>query len=209
MAANTLATPVMRLRSPQDVEPIRALMLRVYPPPHGPEAIWSALNLLRHLERFPEGQMVVEAGGILVGTSTVLRVSMEHALQPHTWAAITGSGSLSTHEPDGEVLYGANIAVDPTWQNKGIARLLYEGRIALGRRLGCRIFVAGARIPGYHAVAGEMTPEAYVQEVVEGHRFDPTLSKQLRVGFQVRGVLHDYALDHETKDHAALIALEL
>ncbi len=209
MAANILATPVMRLRTPQDVEPIRALMMRVYPPPHGPEAIWSALNLLRHLERFPEGQMVVEAGGMMVGTSTVLRVSMEHALQPHTWADITGSGSLSTHVPDGDALYGANIAVDPAWQSKGIARLLYEGRIALGRRLGCRVFAAGARIPGYHAVADVMTPEAYVQAVVEGRCFDPTLSKQLRVGFQVRGVLWDYALDHETMGHAALIAMDL
>lgn len=199
----------MRLRTAQDVEAIRELMMRVYPPPHGPEAIWSAVNLLRHLERFPEGQMVVEAGGLMVGTSTVLRVSMEHALAPHTWSWITGSGTLATHEPAGEALYGANIAVDPAWQNKGIARLLYEGRIALGRRLGCRIFVAGARIPGYHAVAGELTPEAYVQEVVAGRRFDPTLSKQLRVGFQVRGVLRDYALDHETMGHAALIALEL
>ena len=61
--------PFLRLRQPEDVAEIRDLMVRVYPPPHGPEAIWSAENLLRHLEHFHEGQLVVEAGRNLVGTA--------------------------------------------------------------------------------------------------------------------------------------------
>jgi GNAT superfamily N-acetyltransferase len=203
------STPVLRrLRRPEDVPGIRDLMVRVYPPPHGPEAVWSAENLLRHIERFPEGQMVVEVGERLVGTSTAQRVPLAAALAPHTWSLITGRGSLSTHDPEGDALYGVNIAVDPAWQDQGIGRLLYQGRIDLARRLGCRAFVAGARIPGYHRVAAEMTPEAYVEAVVAGQIYDPTLSKQLRVGFEVRGVLRDYAHDVETLGHAALIVME-
>ena len=203
------STPVMRLRRPEDVPGIRDLMVRVYPPPHGPEAVWSAENLLRHIERFPEGQMVVEVGERLVGTSTAQRVPLAAALAPHTWSLITGRGSLSTHDPEGDALYGVNIAVDPAWQDQGIGRLLYQGRIDLARRLGCRAFVAGARIPGYHCVAEELSPEAYVEAVVAGRIFDPTLSKQLHVGFQVRGVLREYAHDVETMGHAALIVMEL
>lgn len=209
MDARSPATPVMRLRRPEDVPGIRALMARVYPPPHGPEAIWSAESLLRHLERFPEGQMVVEADAIIIGTSTALRVPMAVALAPHTWSEVTGRGTLSTHDPAGDALYGANIAVDPDWQERGLGRLLYQGRLDLARRLGCRAFVAGARIPGYHRWAGEMTPEAYVAAVAEGKLFDSTLSKQIRVGFQVRGVLRDYAPDPETLGHAALIVMDL
>ena len=175
--------PFLRLRPPEDVAEIR-----VYPPPHGPEAIWSAENLLRHLEHFPEGQLVVEAGRNLVGTATTHRIPLEMALVPHTWSEITGRGSLSTHDPGGDALYGVNIAVDPAWQGRGVGRLLYEARIALARRLGCRAFVAGARIPGYHQVAEAMSPEAYVEAVAAGRIFDPTLSKQLRIGFRVRGV---------------------
>jgi GNAT superfamily N-acetyltransferase len=187
---------------------IRDLMARVYPPPHGPEAIWSAANLVRHLECFPEGQLVVEVEGVLVGTATTHRVPLASALAPHTWSGITGHGSLSTHDPEGEALYGVNVAVDPAWQGRGVGSLLYQGRIALGRRLGCRAFVAGARIPGYHLVAADLSPEAYVAEVAAGRRFDPTLSKQLHLGFQARGVLRDYAPDVETLGHAALIVLE-
>lgn len=201
--------PVLRLRVPEDVGEIRNLMARVYPAPHGPEAIWSAENLRRHLMVFPEGQMVVEAGEHLVGTATAQRVSMAAALAPHTWSGITGHGSLSTHDPAGEALYGVNIAVDPAWQNRGIGRMLYEARIDLARRLGCRAFVAGARIPGYCHHAAIMSPEAYVEAVVAGRLSDPTLSKQLQVGFQVRAVLRDYAHDVETLGLAALIVMEL
>ena len=209
MTALDYPLPMLRLRVPEDVGEIRNLMVRVYPPPHGPEAIWSAENLRRHLAVFREGQMVVEADGHLIGTATSQRVSLATALAPHTWSGITGHGSLSTHDPAGDALYGVNIAVDPAWQGRGVGRLIYEARIELGRRLGCRAFVAGARIPGYRSHAAEMSPEAYVEAVVAGQIFDPTLSKQIRVGFQVRGVLRDYAHDVETLGHAALIVMEL
>ncbi|HEX9009222.1 MAG TPA: GNAT family N-acetyltransferase [Holophagaceae bacterium] len=201
--------PTVRLRASGDIPAIRALMRRVYPPPHGPEAVWGEENLRRHLERFPEGQVVAEAGLDLIGTSTTMRVPMAMALAPHTWSGITGGGSLSTHDPAGDVLYGVNIAVDPAWQGRGVGRLLYEARLALGRRLGCRVFAAGARIPGYHLHSGALSPGAYLEAVTAGRIFDPTLSKQMRVGFRVIGLLPDYAPDPETLGHAALIMMEL
>ena len=194
----------------EDLEPIQELMRRVYRPPHGPEAIWGVGNLLRHLARFPEGQFVaVDANDQVIGTATSMRVPLHLALAPHTWSEITGKGTLCTHVPEGEALYGVNIAVDPLWQGKGVGRALYEARIQLGKALQCKAFVAGARIPGYHLVAHEMTPKEYLAAVIRGERFDPTLSRQLKVGFHVQGLLEHYALDPETLDHAALVVLDL
>ncbi len=200
----------VRRRDLDDFEAIQDLLRRAYPPPHGPEAIWGAKNLLRHLARFPEGQLVAQdPEGRLIGTATSMRLTLGAALAPHTWSEITGRGSLRTHDPEGEALYGVNIAVAPEVQGQGIGRALYEARIQLGRRLGCQAFVAGARIPGYHLVVERMTPQAYLDAVVRGELFDPTLSRQLRVGFQVRGLLEHYAPDPETLGHAALIVLDL
>ena len=208
--------PGFRVRSRilDDIPAIPALMRRVYPPPlHGPEAIWGEQNLLRHLAQFGAGQFVAEAddatGGTVIGTATSMRLDLEQALAPHTWSEITGRGSLSTHVPGGEAMYGVNIAVDPAWQNRGVGKAMYEARLALARRLGCRAFVAGARIPGYGKVAGELSPEAYIAEVAAGRRVDPTVSKQMALGFEVKGLLRDYASDPETLGHAALIVLWL
>lgn len=193
-----------------DLKAIPALLRRVYPPPHGLEAIWPEQKLLQHLSRFPEGQLVVsDSEGGLIASATSLLVPLEWALMPHSWMDITGDGSLSTHDPGGDALYCVNIAVDPRFQNQGVARMLYDARIQLARSLGCRALVAGARLAGYHRVAGIMGPELYVEEVVQGERMDPTLSKQLKLGFEVRGILRDYAPDPETLGNHALIVLWL
>lgn len=200
----------VRLRAASDVQAIRELMARAYPHPHGPEAVWSETTLLAHLNVFPEGQLVaLTPGGLIVGSASSLQTSAEKALAPHTWSDITNRGQLTTHDPSGDALYGVNIVVDPECHGKGYARLLYDARFHLARQLGCSCVVAGARIPGYHRMAHQMTPEAYVEAVARGELFDPTLSKQLKVGFQVRGVLRDYAPDPETLGHAALIVLYL
>lgn len=201
---------VLRQRVNQDHEEIQSLLRRAYPPPHGSECVWSMAALEQHLQHFPEGQFVIQdADAILRATSTTLRVGRERAFSPHTWMAITGMGTLSTHDPAGEILYGVNIAVDPDCQGRGLAHALYRTRFELGRRLGCSAFAAGARIPGFHSMAGQFSPEEYVARVIGGEIFDPTLSKQLALGFHVVGVLPDYAYDHETLGHAALIVKNL
>jgi len=203
--------PIVRTRQEHDLWPIIALMERVYPLHRfGPHAIWKEENLRKHMAAFPEGQHVaVASDGILLGTSTTLRIAKDVALFPHTWGEITGNGTLSTHNPSGQVLYGVNIAVDPRFQGQGVARALYAARISVAREIGCTCFAAGARIPGYLGHYLDMSPEDYLDAVVAGRLFDPTLSKQLRIGFQVLGLLRDYAPDPETCNHAALIAMEI
>ncbi len=205
MPSSRPAGLIIRHRSLDDLPAIQALMARVYAPPlHGPEAVWSERSMLRHLARFPQGQFVADLEGAVVGTSTCMRLSLERALAPHTWGDLTARGTLATHEPEGEALYGVNIAVDPACQGQGVGHALYEARIALARSQGCRWFVAG-----YHRHAERMSPEEYLAEVAAGRLFDPTVSKQMAVGFQVRGLLRDYAPDPETLGHAALIVMEL
>jgi hypothetical protein len=53
-----------------------------------------------------------------------------------------------------------------------------------------------------------MSVEAYVAEVVAGRLSDPTLTPQLRNGFQVRGVLRDHIRAGELGNDAALIVWE-
>lgn len=201
------AMPIeVRGRRESDIPDVRALMQRAYPPPHGPEAVWAESTLLVHLSVFPEGQFVaIGRDGEIIGSATSMRTSARRAMAGHTWSDITGKGQLTTHEAEGDVLYGVNIVVDPAHQGCGVARMLYKARFGLAQELGCRWIVAGARIPGYHEHAEAMSAPEYVGAVVHGSLFDPTLSKQLRMGFRVWGMLPGYAPDHETLDQAVLI----
>lgn len=122
------------------------------------------------------------------------------------WREITDRGCLTTHDPSGDMLYGAGLAVHPGARGRGIARALYGAREALLDRLGLDLIRAGARIPGYGAVAERLSAEDYVHEVVQGARTDPTLSFQLRMGFQVVAVVPDYLTsDEESRRWAAII----
>ncbi|HJV89403.1 MAG TPA: GNAT family N-acetyltransferase [Holophagaceae bacterium] len=194
----------------EDLAHIPSLMRRIYAPPQfGPEAVWSEASLRSHLRIFPEGQFVaVLPGGRLVGTATCMRVALLKAVMPHTWSGITGRGTLETHDPEGDALYGVNIAVDPLLQGMGIGHALYRARLTVGRRLGCCAFVAGARLAGYRR-HDYLSPEQYLEEVRTGRLYDPTLSKQMALGFSLRGLLRNYAPDPETHGHAALISLPL
>ena len=203
----SLLNPVVpALRQVADIPGVIDLMRRVYRPPHGPESLWKPEALAAHLARFPEGQILLKDGcGRVLADSTGAMLPSALALRPHTWSEATGRGTLSTHDPEGEVFYGVDIAVDPSLQGMGLAKKLYGARLDLARALGCRWFAAGARIPGYHKVAHLLSPEAYIKEVAMGLRFDPTLSKQLKMGFRALCLLPDYLPDIESLDNAALI----
>ncbi len=86
-------------------------------------------------------------------------------------------------------MYGVDCVVRPDYQGLGVGGKLIEARYDVVRRLNLRGMVAGSLIMDYHSVAHEISPERYVQDVVNGTRFDSNLSKQLRKGFEVRGLI--------------------
>jgi len=192
---------VVRTRSAEDIPGVIELMRRIYVQPHGPEAVWPAESLRQLL--------ILDGQGKVIADSTSMRVSSEWAMRPHRWSEITGHGTLAPHDPQGEVFYGVDLAVDPDYQGMGLAHILYAARVALATQMGCKSFVAGARMPGYHLASDLLTPESYLALVGRGLIFDPTLSKQLRLGFILRGLLRDYIVDPESAGCAALISMEL
>jgi GNAT superfamily N-acetyltransferase len=120
------------------------------------------------LAAFPEGQVLAEADGKVIGYATALIVQLDDSTHWYTYEEITGGGTFSTHDPSGDTLYGADVAVHPDYRGRGVAGLLYEQRKRLMKRYNLRRMEAYGRIPGYHAVAGKMTAEEYVQKVMPG-----------------------------------------
>lgn len=161
-------------------------------------------NYLLQLNMFPEGQFLAEIQGRVVGYTTTLIVTLEEDTY-YSYAEITGTGTFSTHNPFGDTLYGADIAVLPELRGKGIAGKLYAARKKLLHRLNLRRMVAGGRIPGYSQYAGRLTAEEYVRSVIHSELTDPTLTPQIRSGYQVKGVYMDYLSDEKSLNYATFL----
>jgi len=160
------------------------------------------------LKAFPEGQFVALLGDRVVGYATSLVVRMDEESPWYSYSEITGNGTFSSHDPSGDTLYGADIAVHPEHRGAGIAAKLYEARNTLLRRLNLRRMVAGGRIPGYVDHAQQMSADEYVERVVAGELRDPALNAHLRAGYRVKGVHSGYIRDPQSLDYATFLELE-
>ena len=179
----------VRLAVPADETAIVALVARAYPE----MGTYSAGMVRGHINNFPEGQFVAVFENEVVGYCASLRIDEAVALQPHDWATITGNGFGSRHDPNGDWLYGFEMAVDPRQRGLRIGKRLYEARRTLAERLELRGIVIAGRMPGYRRVKARVTgPEDYLQKVQEGQLRDPVVGFQLANGFTPIGVLRNY-----------------
>ena len=161
-----------------------------------------------HLHLFPEGQHVALDGGRVVGQSSTFRISGARALNQHQYMDILGQSYFTNHDPDGEWLYGADMSVHPDYRGRKISTLLYVARKQLARRLNLRGMVAGGMIPGYKDYRDRMGVEQYARAVAAGELTDPTLTPQLRAGFELRGILYNYIDAGELGNDSTLIVWE-
>ncbi|MCB0018973.1 MAG: hypothetical protein KDE09_14375 [Anaerolineales bacterium] len=76
------------------------------------------------------------------------------------------------------------------------------------RKFNRKGIVAGGFIPGFANYKADMDARSYVDKVVAGELYDPTLSMQLRQGFKVRGILSDYMRVGKSDGYATLIVWE-
>lgn len=178
---------------------------RICFPTLAPEEWMRAEHFESHLRLFPEGQHVALDGDRVIGQSSTFRISGEIALNQHEYMDILGQSYFTRHDPQGEWLYGADMSVHPDYRGRGLSRLLYNARKQLCRDLNLRGMVAGGMIPGYKDYRDQMSVESYAQAVAEGKLVDPTLTPQLRAGFELRGILYNYIDAGELGNDSTLI----
>ena len=196
----------VRQATHKDIPKLIELNKLAYPVLASENVVWRAPHLESHQRIFPEGQLVAEVGGKIVGGVSSLIVDMgRNPLRHHTWAGITDSGYFTNHDPEADTLYGADVYVHPDSRGHGVGHALYEARRDLCRRLNKRRILAGGRLWNYDENADRMSPHEYAQRVLAGEFKDLVLSFQLREGFQMRGVMANYLCDPKSHNHASLI----
>lgn len=196
---------VIQTPDPQHAEPLEALQRRVFPT-LSEEEILTASHYRRHLEIFPEGQFVVLDGEKVIGMSTTMRSRFSDA--PHTFLEISGNLWLTTHQPEGEWLYGLDLGVDPAYRQQGIAREIYRARQETARQLGLKGQLTVGMLNGYAAHRNYMTVEEYFEKLQQGQISDPTVSVQQRLGFRVLKLMKNYLDDPACGNAGVLMTLD-
>jgi predicted amidohydrolase/ribosomal protein S18 acetylase RimI-like enzyme len=202
--ANLKEFETLRLRNLTlaDFDALVALQLRSFP---GMQP-WARAQIESQLARFPEGQMVIEIEGRIVATSSSLIVDSTTHSDWHDWKKSTDNGYIRNHDPNGDMLYGIEIMVDPEYRGMKLARRLYDARKDLARARNLLGIMIGGRIPGYGTHADQMSARDYVERVIAKVLFDPVLTSQLSNGFVLKGLIPDYfPADAESRGYATFL----
>ena len=171
---------------------------------------WTRGEFEAHLAAFPEGQIGVEIEGALVASSSSLILDLDEFAGRHSYARITGDGTLSTHDPDGDTLYGIEVVVDPAFRGMRLGRRIYDARKTLARSLNLRRMLIGGRLPGFDAAATEdpdLTVQQYVEQVLDRTVLEPVLTFQLANGFTIKRIITGYLPD-DTASRGYAVLLE-
>jgi predicted amidohydrolase/GNAT superfamily N-acetyltransferase len=197
---------IVRPATQADIAALVELNHIAYPELVADNVVWSADQVRSHLQVFPEGQLVADVDGRLIGAASSLIVDLGiDPLRWHTWAGITDNGYFTNHDPRADTLYGADVCVHPDLRGRGIGAALYEARRALCKRLNLRRIVAGGRLWQYHKYSAQYSAEEYVERVKAGQIRDLVLSYQLREGFHVRAIMPNYLPDPNSGNYATFI----
>lgn len=200
-------TPGVRLFVRQarkaDIPAIRRMMERAYPVMGG----YERGHLLGQMSAFPEGQLVGDYGGEIVGYASTFRIDQDTAFGQHSWTEISGDGFAARHDPKGEWLYGMEVCVDPAWRGLRVGQRLYDARRRLVEDLELKGVVFGGRLPGLRSRMRKFgSAEAYLEAVKERKVRDQVASFQLGNGFEALRILTDYLPeDVESMGYAALM----
>ena len=170
-------------------------------------AYWKEKHIQLLLKKFPDGQFVAVADGIVVGCALSIVVPDELAESDHTYLEITNNYTFNTHSAHGNTLYGIDVFISPEYRGLRLGRRLYDMRKELCEKLNLKGIVFGGRIPNYINYSKDLTPREYIDKVKLKEIYDPVLTFQLSNDFHVLKLMTGYlANDKNSKEFATLLA---
>ncbi len=196
---------IVRNWQPKDIPAIVKLHEDVYGHLYSKEELYNERKYRMQLRAFPDGQFLAEYDGKIIGYTTALILQLDDDEDLFRYPELSGNGSFSPHTPSGDTLYGADIAVHPDYRGMGVAGKLYIGRKNLLRKYNLRRMIAYGRIAGYPEHMAALTPEEYVQQVIEGKLKDLALNAHLKAGYTVKKVVFDLMHDNESMDYCTYL----
>lgn len=188
----------------QDYEELRSAMIESYP--DWRDEYWEKSQIKKLIDLFPEGQIAIVADDVLVGVALSIIIEADKFGDNHTYLQVTANDTFTTHDPEGDTLYGIDVFIRPEYRGLRLGRRLYDARKELCENLNLKSILFGGRMPNYEEHAKDLTPRQYIEKVRHSEIFDPVLTFQLSNDFHVRKVIKGYMPgDKSSREFAALL----
>lgn len=187
-----------------DYQALKQAMIEVYA--NMTNSYWQEPQIKSLIQKFPEGQVIIKINGKLAGCALSIMVDYNKFDDTHTYEDITGNYTFSTHDEDGDVLYGIDVFIKKEYRGLRLGRRLYDYRKELAEKLNLRGIVFGGRMPNYHKYAKDISPKEYLEKVKRKEIHDPVLNFQISNDFHPSKILKGYLEgDSSSGDYAVLL----
>lgn len=194
----------LKYLSLNDYQDLRKAMIDAYD--SKPNAYWEEKDIIKLINRFPEGQIVITVNGQLAGGASSIIVDESMVQEPHTYVGITDNYTFDTHNSDGDILYGIDVFIKKEYRGLRLGRRLYDYRKELCEKLNLKGIAFGGRIPNYHKYAKDLSPKEYINKVRNREIHDPVLNFQLSNDFRPTRILKNYLEnDNASNEYAVLM----
>lgn len=166
----------------------------------------SQEQLLSRLKIFPQGMLVAEEQGEIVGMVYAMKITSYDESRSPSWYEITHDGMCDNHDPNGKVIFGVDLSTKPgVGARAGDQLLVGVARLAIKENVAeCML---GGRMPGYAEYADRMSAEEYLWAKNDEGKF---LDRQVRFyagvpGLRVIKSLPEYFNDPPSKNYGVLL----
>ncbi|WP_299060810.1 bifunctional GNAT family N-acetyltransferase/carbon-nitrogen hydrolase family protein [uncultured Polaribacter sp.] len=173
-----------------DYQALKQAMIEIYSSMQN--TYWEESQIQSLIHKFPEGQVVIKINGQLAGCALSIKVDYDSFDDTHTYEDITGNFTFSTHDEDGDVLYGIDVFIKKEFRGLRLGRRLYDYRKEICETLNLKGIVFGGRMPNYHKFAKEISPKEYLEKVKRKEIYDPVLNFQISNDFHPSKILKGY-----------------
>ena len=188
----------------KDYQELKTAMISAYT--NMPDSYWKEHHIESLINKFPEGQVVIKINGQLAGCALSIIVDYDSFEEVHTYKDITGDYSFSTHSSEGDVLYGIDVFIKPTFRGLRLGRRLYDYRKEIAENLNLKGIAFGGRMPNYHQFSEDMSPKEYIEKVKRKEINDPVLNFQISNDFHPSKVMKGYLEgDAASNEYAVLM----
>ena len=166
----------------------------------------SEAVILQRLERFPEGQCVLEMDGLIVGVIYSQRISATQDLETVTFSAVP-----SLHTSNGPVVQLITVNIFPDMQHLGLGDQLLEFMLQYCAVKGGIERVAGVTRCKNYVQQTNMPMETYIRQCDEQGRYhDPILRFHHSHGAEIKGIVYGYrSEDVDNQGNGVLIEYDI